>query len=510
MRNRSFIPYAAICSCGKLRALCMCVGLAIATFIGAQMPNQAQAAWTVGTPIVTYWPGTTHGYPLTAAIAQQAASAGFNLVWAYTPAQLDIAQRYGLRAMYNAYSDTAITQVRNHPALYGYYVVDEPPAGHFANLGAIVSHIRTVDPNHFAYINLFPTYANNSQLGTSGDTTTAYNSYLSQYVSIVRPSLIAYDHYQLMQTSDTNQYFLNLALVSQTARQAGLPFMQTVQACAWDTSWRIPNANELRFLNFTTLAYGAQGISYWTYSPQHPNTGGLAPSTDGTPTSVYTALKTINPQFVAVASQLQSLKSIGAYHLGDQPPGTTRLPGNSPFTLSPTVPNTNYVKGKPVKGMLLGLFGPDSQLSHATYALVVNLNYAKSVTTTVNGPGDLAIFDPLTSLWSPTAANDAHLSLLPGGGTLVALRSVVLGAKGDANSDGKVDDDDLSILLSNWAATGYWAQGDFSGDGWVLDSDLGLLLANWTGAVAGDASVPEPATWALLGLGAGMILLSYR
>ena len=48
--------------------------------------------------------------------------------------------------------------------------------------------------------------------------------------------------------------------------------------------------DEMRYLVYTTLAYGAQGISYYVYC--HPgHTGGIS-QPDGTPTPIYHALKT--------------------------------------------------------------------------------------------------------------------------------------------------------------------------------------------------------------------------
>ena len=77
---------------------------------------------------------------------------------------------------------------------------------------------------------------------------------------------------------------------------------------------------------------------------------------------------------------------------------------------------------------------------------------------------------------------------------------------GDANFDGSVDDDDLSVLLANyWNDEAEWGSGDFSGDGFVADNDLSLLLANWTGSTA---SVPEPGTLSLLAV--GVVLLRHR
>ena len=61
---------------------------------------------------------------------------------------------------------------------------------------------------------------------------------------------------------------------------------------------------------------------------------------------------------------------------------------------------------------------------------------------------------------------------------------------GDANCDGWVDDDDLSLLLANWGQDAGWDNGNFNGDNTVDDDDLSLLLANWTGS----ATVPEPAS----------------
>ena len=51
---------------------------------------------------------------------------------------------------------------------------------------------------------------------------------------------------------------------------------------------------------------------------------------------------------------------------------------------------------------------------------------------------------------------------------------------GDANVDGKVDINDLTIVLANYNQTGMtWAQGEFTGDGTVDINDLTIVLANY-------------------------------
>ena len=77
---------------------------------------------------------------------------------------------------------------------------------------------------------------------------------------------------------------------------------------------------------------------------------------------------------------------------------------------------------------------------------------------------------------------------------------------GDADRDGDVDDDDLSLLLANWGADTDCEHGEFSGTPPVDDDDLSLLLANWTGPL--PAAVPEPTAMAILA--AGALILSRR
>ena len=51
---------------------------------------------------------------------------------------------------------------------------------------------------------------------------------------------------------------------------------------------------------------------------------------------------------------------------------------------------------------------------------------------------------------------------------------------GDANLDGKVDVNDLTVVLTNFGKTGRtWATGDFVGDGKVDVNDLTIVLANF-------------------------------
>ncbi len=87
---------------------------------------------------------------------------------------------------------------------------------------------------------------------------------------------------------------------------------------------------------------------------------------------------------------------------------------------------------------------------------------------------------------------------------------------GDANGDGRVDINDLTIVLSNYGKTGTnWASGEFTGDGTVDINDLTIVLANYnqsySASAGGLAAVPEPSALVLISVAlAGMLAYAWR
>ena len=82
---------------------------------------------------------------------------------------------------------------------------------------------------------------------------------------------------------------------------------------------------------------------------------------------------------------------------------------------------------------------------------------------------------------------------------------------GDANLDGRVDINDLTVVLANYNQAGMvWSNGEFTGDGTVDINDLTIVLANYNNtfasSAAGTAAVPEPS--ALLLAAGGLAALA--
>ena len=98
--------------------------------------------------------------------------------------------------------------------------------------------------------------------------------------------------------------------------------------------------------------------------------------------------------------------------------------------------------------------------------------------------------------------NTCYINMLPllNQGYLGNMPAIVLQPQlpGDAVGDGRVDINDLTIVLTDFGKTGMtWNTGDFNGDGRVDINDLTVVLANFSRTVgaAGIGAVPEPARW---------------
>ena len=424
------------------RMLVPAVLATISLVAGALAADAAEPAqnggWSQKQFIITFWcppPATDQAL---AAVAAE----GYNLTW--TPVDgLDVAAKHNLRAMLRdsllnpatlddaakrAQLDALIEKVKKHPAMEAYYIIDEPGAGAFPGLGKLVAYLRERDPAHPAYINLFPTYANEAQLGVSADaaerakvgypqnfagvgtsnkTVLAYREHLKQFIEIVKPDIISYDHYHFMKASDGAQYFLNLALIRDAAIEAGKPFVNIIQACTIEKSWRLPKAAETRFLVFTTMAYGGRGISYFTYwGPE--SYGGLY--RDGKPTPMVQEVAALNAEITRFGPALMELDSTAVYHTAPLPYGTQAAPDDAPARC---IGGGEFV---------LGLFGKNGK---TTAFMVVNRDYKQDAEATVKVaiPGSkLQELDRTTGKWSDGpglgADREVKIKLAPGDGRL--------------------------------------------------------------------------------------------
>ena len=277
------------------------------------------------------------GPPNDAAVFKRMKDCGFTVAGFVPPAALDNCQAAGLKAIVSdprvgGYDWTKVDpqvarkqvteligEVRQHPAVYGYYLRDEPPGGFFAGLATVSSVVKELHPGAWPYINLFPNYAHFSQLGTP-----TYDEYVEKFVQECRPTVLSYDHYAIMEGGALRPvYFANLESMRRAALKHNLPFWQIVLSLAC-LDYRQPTAADMRFQVFTSLAYGARGIAYFKYfSAPVGNFRGGPIDHFGNETPMWQIVREVNLQIAKLAPTLLKLKSDRVYHFGEVPQGCT-------------------------------------------------------------------------------------------------------------------------------------------------------------------------------------------
>lgn len=315
--------------------------------------------------------------PSDAATFQKMRDCGLTLAGFVSPKELDLCHAAGLKAIVSdrrvsgydwgkvdaaaARANVAelVAETGSHPAVYGYYLRDEPGADAFAGLATVSALVRELAPGKWPYINLFPNYANAQQLGTA-----TYEEHLERFVTTCRPTQLSYDHYALMDDGSLRAgYFLNLEQMRRTAKQHALPFWNIVLSVA-HFNYREVTPADLRFQVFTTLAYGGRGIAYFTYFAPRVGNYRMAPIDQfGNPTPTWLALQNVNLQVNQLAPTLLQLTSDDVYHFGPVPEGA-HAPQES--SLVTAVGNAPF------------LAGDFTHADGSRYVLVVNKDFLKS------------------------------------------------------------------------------------------------------------------------------------
>lgn len=317
------------------------------------------------------------GPPNDPAVLRKMHECGFTVAGFVPPAALDNCNAAGLKAVVSdprvgGYDWTKVdpvvavarvaelvAEVRDHPAVFGYYLRDEPTTSFFPGLAIVSAEIKRLHPGAWPYINLFPNYATAGQLGAP-----TYDAYLEQFVDVCGPTILSYDHYALMEGGGLRDgYFSNLEAMRRAAQQHQSPFWNIVLAAS-HFNYREVTPADLRFQAYTTLAYGARGLAWFKYfTPAVGNFRGGPIDQFGNPTPTWSAMQNVNLQIAKLAPTLLKLSSARVYHFGTIPAGCTGPP------------DTSFVKaiGGP---MLVGDFTHDDGTQ---YVMVVNKDFSSSV-----------------------------------------------------------------------------------------------------------------------------------
>ncbi len=238
----------------------------------------------------------------------------------------------------------------NEPAFGGIAVKDEPEWTNFAQMGSVSEALKQLTDGKVVYTNLFPQYASSNQLGYNGGTSsswTEYDDYVTKFMEIVQPDILAYDYYVFMRKGATlanasgssniinqgasevnvDNYYRSLSYFRNMSKKYNTPFWVTVAAynhrhgnhyTQKQTEWTVN----------TSLAYGAKGIQYYTYWATNvggttyedwvnQNQKGLV-SLNGTAHDTYYRVQKINQNIKTVDHVLMRATHKGVMQYGNQ------------------------------------------------------------------------------------------------------------------------------------------------------------------------------------------------
>lgn len=268
------------------------------------------------------------------------AEAGFNSICPnLSISQLDstlkLAEKYDLYVV-DAFNnmndgkqvDAYIARYAENPRLWGFKIKDEPDASLFAPIAGVNEKVVKRSPRKNAFINLYPAVGA-EMLGAKD-----YQTYVEDFVRTVNPQYISFDSYPVRQEKDgslsvSDMYFRSIETVADVARRSDRPFWSYILINKHG-NYPTPSLATVRFQMFAALAYGAQGMAFYTYLVPNWDKKGENTATpidlDGRPTPTWDIVRKVNGEVNALADVFLGAKVKDVRLTGARlPQGTRRL-----------------------------------------------------------------------------------------------------------------------------------------------------------------------------------------
>ena len=263
---------------------------------------------------------------------KEMAEAGFNISFSHfgTAEQveqaLEASTGTGVKILVTCgemYDDTenTVKRFRHHPQTVGYFLRDEPTGADFPALANLAESIRRADDTKLLYLNLFPNYVSPAHLGAE-----SYAAHVKQFIEQIKLGMVSFDHYPVVfEGVRRDNFYANLEDVAAESKKAGIPFWAFSLSTAHDP-YPVANRGAMRLQIFTNLAYGAQGIQYFTYTTPGTETWNFhnAPIDDKSQrTEVWDRVAEINHEVQTLKGVFLGAEMIKVRHTGENIPAQT-------------------------------------------------------------------------------------------------------------------------------------------------------------------------------------------
>lgn len=369
-----------------------------------------------------------------------------------------IAGGYNLGRDYGTATDATISQwvnydvknYKNHPALWGDDLIDEPGAKSYDALAKAVNAYAGYNPDKLALINLFPIYASEEQLecpskqnliqqallhctASGGKAVDSYKQYVSEYINKIDTDYICVDiypmHARLDKKGNTEKYtsgnwLNNLDILAEACRKTNRDLWvitqaagQTKDGSGTESPRYCVNDEDISQQAYASLAFGAKAIIHaefaakgWWQSDSHMI------DKDGNPTATYYAVKNVDSYLAKFAKEYGKYDYVSTYLLN-----TCRVAGYKMGLLAnQNIDEMGNVKS--LNGLAVGTFKSDEgkayvvanmeELNNSVTATAV-FESEKGQTVTVWQKNDCTVY---------AGGKDIKLTLEPGEGVYITVK----------------------------------------------------------------------------------------
>ena len=307
--------------------------------------------------------------------------------------------------------ESAVSLIRNHPALVAYHIKDEPVASDYSWLSELCEKISALDPSHPCYINLLPNWSWGVE---------EYGDKIEDFASRFDLPFHSFDNYPIIEVNGVTQvrpeWYRNLEEFSAMARRHGKPFWAFTLAKSHSivepevAYYPEPTLGHLRLQVFSNLLYGAQAIQYFNFL-------GIVDPTTCEKKPAFDLIRQVNSEISAYSSVFAGCTVQSVWHVGESIPcGTSRLesmPYKSVKNIEIHPMNSGEIVGDTLDLMFYETPGAVVSLienAGETYLAIQNRSCLENVTLDITFSQRVSLITPA----GPIRFNDQPLTLEPG------------------------------------------------------------------------------------------------
>ena len=332
-----------------------------------------------------------------------------------------IAAGYNLQSAYGTFSDEQknhwvnfnyASDYKDHPALWGDDLIDEPNSESYENISAAVNAYYANKPGKITLVNLFPNYADNEQLTETPDLSgwsefmllansqskgnvVRYKKYISNYINTIDTDYISLDFYPYFQKQDgdkivyytSENWIRNLDVVAEACRETGRDFWIITQAAGETLSGKdgescpryCDNVETISQQAYASLAFGAKAIIHAEFAPRGWWDAATSHMIDsqGNTTKTYDSVKEVDSYLDVFAVEYGKYDYTSTYRINP-----SRIAGETVGKLA-VAKSEEAINLKTSNGIIVGSFTGKNSADGKAYVITNMEELANEVTASV-------------------------------------------------------------------------------------------------------------------------------